>query len=154
MHQFRRYSIVGLSGFVVDFGIYGALTRGLGTHYLAANVVSFSCAVVNNFFWHKRWTFRDQAALASTGSGAANDAIWREASPDRLKHLSRQFAGFVVVSVIGLALNSLILHTVSQQGLVRALFGSRADLFAKLVATGIVWFWNFGANKVWIFRKG
>ena len=151
--QFSRYSVVGLSGFVVDFGLYGLLTRGLGLYYLAANVLSFSAAVVNTFIWHKRWTFRDQAAAAKRLAPDATPPL-ALASPAPLRRLSFQFAVFVSVSVVGLALNSSILHAVSQHGLTQVTFGSRADLFAKLVATGIVWFWNFGANKLWTFRKG
>lgn len=159
MRQFARFSVVGLSGFVVDFGVFNLLYWGVPffhTWYLAANVISFSLAVTNNFFWHKRWTFRDpgqQAAEAILDDGMAAAGKQGPAATWLQQH-GGQFSVFVLVSLIGLGLNTSILKVVSQQPPVQAFFGKQAPNFAKIVATGIVWFWNFGANKLWTFRKG
>ncbi|MDH7571765.1 MAG: hypothetical protein QHJ73_19465, partial [Armatimonadota bacterium] len=45
--QFRRYSVVGALGFIIDMGLYTVLTRTSpfwARHYLAAHAVSFTCA--------------------------------------------------------------------------------------------------------------
>lgn len=164
--QFCRYSAVGFSGAVIDLGLYRLLTRCWAfwrTYYIGANTISFSCAVVNNFVWHKRWTFHPEAsrtALAGTAEEGLRRRSGRVAPMEgvvsrcgRLQ-VGGQFVLFVVVSVIGLTLNSLILRTLSQQALVRMYLGEDADMFAKLVAIPIVWMWNFGANKFWTFRQG
>lgn len=154
--QFGRYSVVGLTGFVIDFGLYGVLTRTIPfwrTYYIGANVISFCCAVVNNFIWHKLWTFREQPEATEAAAVKTTHARQpREQASAR--RLGGQFVTFLVVSVIGLILNSLILRTVSQQALVQSVFAGHSDLFAKMVAVPIVWMWNFGANKLWTFRKG
>lgn len=153
LRQFSRYSVVGLSGFFVDFGTYWILTRCFSfwrTYLLVANAIAFTLAVINNFTWHKLWTFRGQKSVEP-----APDAQRAQASePGRLRRLGGQFATFALISVIGLGLNTTILATVYRQALVQSIFGSHADLFAKVIATGVVWFWNFGANKFWTFRQG
>ncbi|MDH7570402.1 MAG: GtrA family protein, partial [Armatimonadota bacterium] len=100
----------------------------------------------NNFTWHKLWTFRPE-----TSDGAATPATPR---PDPRGRLGLQFGVFLAVSLVGLALSGLILHTVSQQPLVKAVAGRSADLVAKTIAVAVVWAWNFGANKLWTFRRG
>ena len=176
--QFCRYSVVGFVGFVIDFGVYALLTRGFPfwrTYYIAANFVSFTCAVINNFVWHKTWTFRPESgggekpprgsedaipagipvgAATACATPAVAMAVVPAPSAEHAGGLGGQFAVFVIVSIIGLGLNSLILRTVSNVATVQSLFGTRSDLFAKAVAVPIVWFWNFGANKLWTFRKG
>lgn len=37
-----------------------ALTRILGVHYLIATALAVEAAILNNFFWHVRWTWRDR----------------------------------------------------------------------------------------------
>ncbi|HEX2998634.1 MAG TPA: GtrA family protein [Armatimonadota bacterium] len=161
--QFCRYSVVGFSGFIVDFGIYALLTRGFSfwqTHNAYANFISFSCAVINNYIWHKRWTFRDACDFSLTDppvaegdSSAVALGDWKQGKSPLRQH-GRQFLVFVVVSVIGLLLNTTILVTLSRQTIMRMFFGQHADLVAKMIAVPIVWMWNFGANKLWTFRKG
>jgi putative flippase GtrA len=58
--QLAKFSLVGLSGYVVNLVVYTALLRGAGWHYLAAATVSFLVAVTNNYTWNRLWTFHDQ----------------------------------------------------------------------------------------------
>ncbi|MBI3946275.1 MAG: GtrA family protein [Armatimonadetes bacterium] len=165
--QFSRYSIVGFSGAIIDLGLYRLLTRCFvfwRAHYIGANAISFTCAVINNFVWHKLWTFRPKpnspATAGTPPDGPQRHDETRLSAPARVirgrpaRRLGGQFVVFVAVSVVGLTLNSLILHTVSQHPMARAHLGEDADMFAKLVAIPVVWIWNFGANKLWTFRKG
>jgi putative flippase GtrA len=39
--------------------------RGWGWHYLVATVVAVEAAVLHNFFWHQRWTWRDRPIVSS-----------------------------------------------------------------------------------------
>ena len=89
--------------------------------------------MTNGFFWNSRWTFRQ------------NDPAQRKS----------QYAKFVLVNAIGLVLNQIILFVVN-----RALTaGSPANekgwepLIAFAIATSIVVFWNFTANKLWTFKE-
>lgn len=120
--QFIKFSVVGASGALIDFGVLYSLVQFLWVHYIAAATISFLLAVANNFFWNKYWTFRD-----------------------RDRRLGRQFFQFLIVSTIGLGLNNTVLCAlVEGVGL--------WYMWAKVFATGLVWAWNFTANKYWTFR--
>ena len=58
--QLAKFSVVGLSGYVINLAVYTALLRGAGWHYAAAATVSFLVAVTNNYTWNRLWTFHDQ----------------------------------------------------------------------------------------------
>ena len=56
----------------------------------------------------------------------------------------RRAPKFLAVALGGLLWNDAILHLLTQAGL--------NDVTAKLIATGIVLFWNFTLQKSWTFR--
>jgi len=55
--KFIRFAIVGTIGSVVDFGVFNLLATLLKTPAVAASMVSFTLAVINNFFWNRYWTY-------------------------------------------------------------------------------------------------
>ena len=128
--RFARFLTVGAVGTVLDFSILTVLKlAGLPT--LFANSISFTAGLLNNFTWNRLWTFGDSVK-----------ADWR-----------RQLAQFTLVSLAGLALNNLIV--LSLEGVFGAMLGSAqwAYLPAKFIATGVVVFWNYFANRMWTFRS-
>jgi dolichol-phosphate mannosyltransferase len=82
-----KFSAVGASGYVINLGVYVALLKGAGLHYLPAAACSFVVAVSNNYFWNRHWTFRDQRG-----------------------HVYYQGMRFLVVSVAALGLNLALLQ--------------------------------------------
>ena len=58
--QLAKFSLVGLSGYVINLVVYTALLRGAGWHYVPTTTVSFLAAVTNNYTWNRLWTFHDQ----------------------------------------------------------------------------------------------
>ncbi len=59
----RRWAIfngVGLLGVGVQLAMLTLMTDGLGVHYLAATAIAVEAAVLHNFFWHQRFTWRDR----------------------------------------------------------------------------------------------
>src|SRR6188474_1032103 len=84
--QLARFCAVGLSGFVVNLGVYALLVRGAGLHYLLAATLSFLVAVTSNYTWNRLWTFRHQRG-----------------------HIAYQGLRFLVVSTIALAANLVFL---------------------------------------------
>jgi putative flippase GtrA len=50
---------VGLLGFVVQLACVAILVRA-GVHYLVATAAAVETAVLHNFLWHERWTWRDR----------------------------------------------------------------------------------------------
>ena len=119
--RFGRFAVVGALGTSLDMGLLLLLSvAGLPT--LPANILSYSVGIANNYYWNRRWTFPTRQ--------------WKDWVP--------QLAQFVVVSLIGLGLNSLIVVWL-ENGL--------GLLAAKLVATGAVLIWNFSANCLWTFSE-
>ncbi|HMH46003.1 MAG TPA: GtrA family protein [Pyrinomonadaceae bacterium] len=61
MIHFIRFNVVGILGFALQTGALFVLTHGpLRTGYLAATAVAVELAVLNNFVWHQRWTWKDR----------------------------------------------------------------------------------------------
>jgi putative flippase GtrA len=69
-----QFGAVGLSGMVVDYGTFFALStlglRGGPTlgplHLLWANMISVGVAIQHNFFWNRHWTFADRRRATAT----------------------------------------------------------------------------------------
>ena len=59
----RRWAIfngIGLVGVGVQLAVLTLMTEGLGVHYLAATAIAVEAAVLHNFVWHQRITWRDR----------------------------------------------------------------------------------------------
>ena len=143
IRRFIKFAIVGVSGSVVDFTFLnlahkmfpwpqmtdGGLTFIVGWPLVAANTLSFSLAVLNNFTWNRLWTFPES----------------------RSRRKRQQLPQFVLVNVVGLVINNLIL--LGMQSLLSQYVSDPWDYnLAKAVAIGVVLFWNFGVNRMWTYR--
>lgn len=58
--RWLRFNAVGVPGFLVQVGVVSLLVEH-GVHYLAATVIALEAAILHNFLWHSRWTWRDRA---------------------------------------------------------------------------------------------
>lgn len=58
--RFARFNVVGAIGIVVQLGVLELLRRG-GVDYLVATLLAVEAAIVHNFIWHERYTWRDRA---------------------------------------------------------------------------------------------
>ena len=123
---FLKFSMVGVSGAVVDLGLLSILFTRLNVPLTIAVAVAFIAAVINNYTWNVLWTYGHQDHSAQ-------------------HHIT--LSKFVLVSVVGLGLNEAIVN------LVTGVFGVAFWLVAKLMAMGIVMFWNFVGNRHWTFRE-
>src|SRR6266480_4665427 len=67
MIHFIRFNVVGVFGFALQSGALFVLTHSAHPFgYLAATAAAVELAVLNNFVWHQRWTWRDRPS-ATTG---------------------------------------------------------------------------------------
>lgn len=113
--------MVGLSGMVIDFGVTFLLKERLRVHKYLSNATGFLLAASNNFYWNKIWTFED-----------ANTEI------------TQQYLSFVIVSVIGLGINTLVLMVLDKK--------TQLNFYlAKVVAIMVVVLWNFTMNYLFTF---
>jgi dolichol-phosphate mannosyltransferase len=67
MIHFIRFNVVGVFGFALQSGALFVLTHSAHPiGYLAATAAAVELAILNNFVWHQRWTWRDRPS-ATTG---------------------------------------------------------------------------------------
>ena len=119
--QFIKFCLVGGSGVFVDFGITWLLKEVARINKYVANSIGFICAATSNYLLNRIWTFESH-------------------DPE----LAMQYARFIGISVIGLLLNNTAIY----------LFNDKLKLnfyFSKLLAIGIVTFWNFFMNYFFNF---
>ena len=57
-----RFLTVGAIGFVLQLGTLTLLTQAVGWPYEPATALAVALAVLHNFWWHERWTWRDRTA--------------------------------------------------------------------------------------------
>ena len=126
-----RFLLVGMLGTLVDFSLFAVLHLLLGAPALFANTLSYSAGIVNNYTFHRKWTFALRPHKAA----------------------GRQFSQFVGVSLTALLANNLIVLLLAPS--LSALFANPAlgALLAKLFAIGLGTVWNFLANHLWTFRN-
>ena len=58
--RWGRFLTIGLLGFLLQVGALAALTSHLDWGWLPSTIVAVELAVVHNFIWHARWTWRDR----------------------------------------------------------------------------------------------
>jgi putative flippase GtrA len=59
-----RFHAVGLAGVAVQLAALAVLRQATPLHYLAAAALAVEAAVLHNFFWHERWTWRERERAA------------------------------------------------------------------------------------------
>ena len=60
--RFVRFTVAGSAGFVIQLAVVAAFTRLTTIHYLAATAIAVEAAILTNYWWHARWTWRDRPA--------------------------------------------------------------------------------------------
>lgn len=67
--RWLKFNFVGAIGIAVQLGVLTLLTA-LGVDYLFATAVAVESAVLHNFFWHERFTWRDRSSRHARESAA------------------------------------------------------------------------------------
>lgn len=57
--RFVKFSVVGISGVIVNFGILWWLTEIGGWYYLHSSLVAIELSILSNFALNDYWTFSD-----------------------------------------------------------------------------------------------
>jgi putative flippase GtrA len=118
LQQFAKFGVVGVISFVIDYGTMAGLTELAGVNYLVSATAGFVVSVVFNYLASMRYVFRHRRDMSRR----------------------REFAIFVVLSVIGLGINDLLMWL--GQGVLGVSY-----LIVKLFATAVVMVWNFVTRK-------
>jgi putative flippase GtrA len=105
MRNWIKFNVVGALGFLVQSGALYALTRGTHhIHYLLATVVAVELAVLHNFVWHQRWTWRSRRC--STTAGVVSRLAKFNLTNGAVSIVGNLFFMSVFVGWFGLAINS------------------------------------------------
>ena len=60
LRRWLKFNAVGAIGILVQLAVLAALKSGLHAPYMAATAIAVEVAVLHNFVWHERWTWRDR----------------------------------------------------------------------------------------------
>jgi putative flippase GtrA len=123
MRQLLKTAIASQAAFWLDFGVLALLTEVAGLHYLASAAVAFVAGTSVSYALSVAWVFDTRRVASKTA----------------------EYALFVLVGAVGLALNEGLLWLFTE-----AL--GRHYLLAKVIAATIIFGWNFGARKLLLFR--
>ncbi len=123
LRQLLKTVVASQAAFWLDFGILALLTEAAGLHYLASAAVAFLAGTTVSYVLSIVWVF-DIRRVASKAA---------------------EYALFVLVGTVGLALNEVLLWVFTEPlGL--------HYLVSKVVAATLIFGWNFGARKLLLFR--
>lgn len=138
--RFLKFSFVGVTGTIVDFGIMNLMRLVFNLPLVWAQGISFSCAVINNFIWNRYWTYPESKKEAVT----------------------KQLVQFSIISVIGLVIRTPLVPWLDKI-LLNYLDANNISLpienlvvsqnVALAISVGIVTLWNYFANRYWTFNN-
>ncbi|MBN9388618.1 MAG: GtrA family protein [Chloroflexi bacterium] len=128
--RFFRFGIVGLSATLLDFSILTGLKFFFGWPTLPANLISYSCGMLDSYILNRHWVYPETKGQRS--------------------HV--QLFRFIFINLVGLVLNMVLL--LGFEVIFNALMknASYSYIPAKIAATGLVFLWNFFANRFWAFN--
>jgi len=117
-----RYFAAAVVGATVDFSLFALLIYGAGIHYLWAGVGSFMFSTLANYLVSVRLVFQSGTKFP------------------RLMEVAVVYA----VSATGLCWHQLILFLAIEYGGIHV-------MVAKVLATGLVFFWNYLVRRHYVF---
>jgi len=118
--QIIKFAVVGGLAFVIDYALLYSLTEFMNIHYLISSIISFTVSVIFNYILSIKWVFDVNK-----------------------KQGTKEFIVFVVLSTIGLGINSIIMYLMVDKMNIHY-------MLSKLVATFIVMVYNFITRKIFI----
>ncbi len=121
LSKLLKFGIVGCSGMIIDFGMTYLCKEIFRINKFISNGIGFILAATSNYFLNRNWTFESHT-----------------------EEIGIQYVQFMIVSAIGLAINSLVLYILNEK--VKWNF-----YFSKLIAIAITTIWNFFANLLFTF---
>jgi putative flippase GtrA len=138
--RFLKFSFVGITGTIIDFGIMNLLRLVFDVPLVWAQAVSFVCAVINNFLWNRYWTYPES----------------------RSREVPKQLLQFFIISTIGILIRTPLVPWLDDR-IMKILNAIDMSLpFKNMVISQnlalsasilIVTFWNYFANRYWTFNN-
>ncbi|MCP4535891.1 MAG: GtrA family protein [Chloroflexi bacterium] len=136
--RFFKFSVVGLIGAVVDFGVYRTMMKVFGLSPEVASVIALATAIVSNFIWNRYWTYPDS----------------------RSKPILKQFVQFFFINILAVIIRvpTIAFTKVPFGQLVERVLSIESETATNLgyyvawaLAVGLAMFWNFFINRMWTY---
>jgi len=127
--QFISYFFVGGMAAIVEWVMFFVFSSLLSVDYMYATVLAFIFSTTANWILGRLLTFKQSSY-----------------EDKRIMELILVFA----VSLVGLLFNMLLMY------LFVTILGMNTDMlkvFAKILATGIVFIWNFLGRKIFVYKE-
>lgn len=122
VNKFIKFGLVGVLNTLINWIIF-ALLNFLGVYYILSNIIAYVIATTNSYIWNSKWVFKYNGKDKKETTGK-----------------------FIILNLIGLALNTTILYLlVDMLGLNK--------LVALVITTAIVMVINYIVNKMWVFKE-
>jgi putative flippase GtrA len=128
LQRWVKFHMIGLMGMFVQLTTLPLLKSGLGINYLAATVLAVEAAVLHNFAWHEKYTWKDRASVDFS---------------DVVRRLLRFNLTTGMISMVG------------NVAIMRFLVGQEhmPYMMANIVAIGCCSIANFLCSEILVFRK-
>ena len=120
--QFFIYFIVGGLATIVEWAAFYVLNSLFAVHYAFATTLAFILSTATNWLFGRLILFRDSK-----------------------QNTAKELVKIYMVSIIGLLMNIAIMFVAIEK------LGIQ-DMIAKIIATGIVFIWNFLIRKLVIYK--
>lgn len=122
LFKLLKFSVVGASGMVIDFGVTYLAKEKWSFNKYVSNTLGFFTSSIANFLFNRWWTFE-----------SSDPAI------------AVQYLKFISIALVSVGLSNFLIY----------IFNGRLKwnfYLAKLIAIGIVMFWNFFASYFFTFN--
>ena len=121
------FSLVGGSGIFINYFLSYLFSSGtiVNMWYIHASILGIGVSMTSNFILNKIFTFRDRNYI--------------------LIHVSRQYAFYIIFSLIGAGIQLIVLYTLVESGIVYPI----SLIFGVVLGS----FSNFILNKKWTFYE-
>jgi putative flippase GtrA len=117
-----KFGLVGFSGVFIDFSVTYLFKEVFKIKKYISNSIGFSIAASSNYLFNRLWTFN-----------SSNPSVLIE------------FSKFFIIALIGLGLNNLLIYIFNDLKFKLNFY------LSKIIATLIVFLWNFLMNYFFTF---
>jgi putative flippase GtrA len=121
--ELAKYFAAGAVAFLSDFSVFLVLNKGIGVHYLVANLAGFCLGLAVSFIFCIRWVF----------------------SRRTYGKIVIEFPVYLIISLATLALGEILLFILVE-------LAAQTPVVAKIIMTGMIFMINFFMKKFILFN--
>lgn len=117
--QFLLYCVVGAANTLITLFLFYILDK-INLQYILASIIAYGAGIINGYIWSTRSVFKT-------------------------KGTAQNFAKFIVVNLVAIALNSLLIYLFVDK------VGIHPKILAQALVTPFTFIANYSLNKLWTF---